>query len=379
MDFTLDQLLTIIGRLDDSPGFDTPRERYRRFLNERMNGLASARLVIQACREHSGEQSHRALQDALVLCGRFLGFETAFGRYQHDPGAIPVHGAWVARHRLHVTLILCTDQTRDINPEALVEPMTEGEGGSPKITLLVVTPLYAAKERMEHMLIAAKHGTVRVITVRALLRLCAMVVDGHLTQEDVLQVLNPAATLDAQLDLLERLTETARDARRQVFADATSPEPRYWVNAMRPEPLTPTDRIVSSLIATRQVLGVNPEPGLPDRLRPGDSICVFVEGRGIVAHAEIAGILADGNKMIRDSKRFTHVLRLTDVCVYDAPVIPGHDLARKLDRALTSDVAAVTMPISRREFELITAGVLSHAAYRDNLSASSRAVASTIE
>ena len=361
MDFTLDQLLTIIGRLDDGPGFDTPRERYRRFLNERMNGLVAARQIIQECREHSGEQSHRALQDAIVLCGRFLGFETAFGRYQHEPGALPVHGIWQARRRLHVTLILGTDQTTDINPEAIAYAMTE-EGGAPHVALIVVTPLYAAKERLEHTLTTGKYASVRLVTVRGLLRLCGMVVDGQLTPEDVLQVLNPAVTLDVQLDLLERVAEAARgESDSRPPAETESHDPRYWVNAMRPEPLTPTDRIVSSLIATRQILGVNPEAGLADRVRPGDAICVFVAGRGIVAHAQIAGILADGSKMIRDSKRFTHVLRLTDVTVYDSPVVPSPDLTRKLDLALTEDAAAVTMPISRREFESITAVALSQA------------------
>ena len=73
-----------------------------------METLASARQIIQQCREHAGEQSHRALQDAVVLAGQFLGFETTFGRYQHDPGATPVHGAWLSRHRLQVATIVCT-------------------------------------------------------------------------------------------------------------------------------------------------------------------------------------------------------------------------------------------------------------------------------
>ena len=66
-------------------------------------------------------------------------------------------------------------------------------------------------------------------------------------------------------------------------------------------------------------------------------------------------------KMIRDSKRFTHVLRLTDVIVYDTPVMPNQDLARRLELTLTDDAAAVTTAISRREFESITGHALSQA------------------
>jgi hypothetical protein len=115
------------------------------------------------------------------------------------------------------------------------------------------------------------------------------------------------------------------------------------------------------LIGTRQILGINPAPGLEDRVRAGDAICVFMAGRGIVAHAHIAGILSDGSRVIRDSKQFTHVLRLANVIVYDTPVAPNHELGRKLELALAEDAEAVTVPISPREFESITAHALSQA------------------
>ena len=238
------------------------------------------------------------------------------------------------------------------------------------LALLVVAPLYAAKDRLEHALAAGKHPNVRLISLPGLLRFCAMVVDGQLAHEDVMQVLNPAVTLDASLALLERLggaaaekvvRESEAEASQSAAAEPVSPEVRYWVNVMRPEPLTPTERIVSSLIATRQILGINPAPGQEDRVRSGDAICVFVAGRGIVAHALIAGILTDGSRMIRDSKRFTHVLRLTDVTVYNTPVVPHQELVRKLDLALSAGEAAVTTPISRREFESFTTHALSEA------------------
>ena len=363
MEFTLDQLLTIVGRLDDAPGFDTPRERFRRLLHARMTGLGSARRVADECRAHSGEQSHRALQDAVVLYGRFLGFETAFGRYSHDPGAMPAHGCWYVRRGLHVTLTLCSDQIVELNPDTVAHGVTEGEVGYPRIGLLVVTPLFAARERLENTLAAGKHPNLRLISLDGLLHLCSMVVAGQITTAHVVELLYPNVTLDARLDLLEHVAARGREG---SGTDVVSPPggdrfqtPRYWVNAMRPEPLTPTDRVVSSLIATRQILGINPPLGVEDRVRPGDAICVFVAGRGIVAHARIAGILTDGSRMIRDSERFTHVLRLSDVSVYDAPLMPSEELASKLDLALTGDAPAITTPVSPREFASITAQALS--------------------
>src|SRR5207344_1645106 len=98
-----------------------------------------------------------------------------------------------------------------------------------------------------------------------------------------------------------------------------------------------------------------PVPGVEGRVRIGDAICVFIAGRGIVAHATIAGILTDGSRIIRHAKRFTHVLRLTDVTVYETPAIPSQELARRLDLAVAEDPEAVTVSISPREFESITA------------------------
>jgi len=367
MDFTLGQLLTFVGRLDDSPGFDTPRERFRRFLREQMATMESARMVIEQCRTQSGEQSHRAVQDAVVFAGGLLGFEPTFGRYQHDPGVMPMHGSWESRHRLHVTLIVCSDQAIDIDLDTVSQAVAPAEGAVTRIGLLVMTPFYAGKDRLEQALRSGKHPRLRLVSLRGLMRLATMVTDRRLTHEDVLQVLNPPDTLDARLDLLDRVIATApvpQAPPEAATAAVIEPEPhdrRCWVNVMRVDGCTPTERIVRSLIGTRQILGINPATGLEDRVRAGDAICVFIAGWGIAAHAQIGGVLTDGSRMLRDSKRFTHVLRLTNVIVYDTPVLPGHELTRKLDLALPPEAEAATVPISPREFESITAHALSEA------------------
>ena len=366
MEFTLDQLLTIVGRLDDTAGFDTPRERFRRFLQDRVTALETARLLIQQCREQSGEQSHRALQDVLVLLGRFLGFETAFRRYQHEPGVPPVHGTWQVRRRLHVSLILCTDQTPELDLEPISCNVAGGDADSgARVGLLVMTPLFPGRDRVERALAAGKYSNLRLVSFPALLRLAALAQERHLTAEDVVQVFSPATALDVRIDVLDRVAASGRPEAEFEAALAMSEDGsrqrRYWVNAMRVEPFTQTERIVRSLIGTRQILGINPVPGVEDRVRIGDTICVFIAGRGIVAHATIAGILTDGSRIIRHARRFTHVLRLADVILYDTPVVPNQELTRKLEVALAEEREAVTVSIAPREFDSITAHALSEA------------------
>ena len=365
MDFTVDQVLGIIGRLDDAPGFDTPRERFRRLLRERMTTLESARLFIQQCREYGGEQSHRALQDAVIQSGRFLGFDASFGQYHHDPGAMPAHGRWLVRRRLLATVIVCTDQTTDIDLETVSRGLIEGDGGVLHIAILVVTSFYAAKDRLERSLAAGTYPKIRLVSLDALLRLCDMVADGRLAPASVLQIFNPALALDAQVDLLERLgagaspSASAADESKPAAASARERDGRaYWVTVLKLDPFTSTERVVRSLITTHQIR-INLAPGVDDSVRAGDAICVFVAGRGIVAHAQVAGILTDGR--LRESAPFMHVLELASVMVYDAAVAPDQELTRKIDVVPLSDTAAVVIPISRREFDPIVSHGLSEA------------------
>jgi hypothetical protein len=85
-------------------------------------------------------------------------------------------------------------------------------------------------------------------------------------------------------------------------------------------------------------------------------ICACITGEGFVAHAQVAGAITDGNPVVRDSERFKQMLRLTDVTVYGMPVIPAPELVRRVDLRLTEGTApgAVAVPVSRREFELLT-------------------------
>src|SRR4029077_7397321 len=79
---TPEQVLSLAGRLDDAPGFDTPRERFRRFLMERAAHLPTIQALIEEWQRALGEQHHRVLQDLIVVVGRVLRFAITFGIYE---------------------------------------------------------------------------------------------------------------------------------------------------------------------------------------------------------------------------------------------------------------------------------------------------------
>jgi len=83
-----------LGKLDDSPGEDNPRERFRSFLKKDIKEVGQIRDYIYECLRNSGPQYNRALQDLVNHLGTFLGFEVTFGRYQGVHGEIGFDGHW---------------------------------------------------------------------------------------------------------------------------------------------------------------------------------------------------------------------------------------------------------------------------------------------
>ena len=94
MSIALKQILDLVGKLDDTPGEVTPRERFRRFLKENITEVGQIRDYIEECLRNSGDQYNRALQDLVNYLGHFLGFGVTFGRYHGVQGQIGFDGLW---------------------------------------------------------------------------------------------------------------------------------------------------------------------------------------------------------------------------------------------------------------------------------------------
>ena len=92
--FTLDDILGLVGTLDDAPGDDTPRQRFRRFLQESVVTLAAVRDYIDTCTRSKGPQYDHALQDLVNHAAWLIGFEVEFGRYRGVTNDIGHDGLW---------------------------------------------------------------------------------------------------------------------------------------------------------------------------------------------------------------------------------------------------------------------------------------------
>ncbi|MFW6116495.1 MAG: EVE domain-containing protein, partial [bacterium] len=68
----LNEVLDLVGTLDDSPGEDTARERFRSYLKRKVTSVGVLRDYVEECLRHKGDNYNRALQDLVNYIGHFL-------------------------------------------------------------------------------------------------------------------------------------------------------------------------------------------------------------------------------------------------------------------------------------------------------------------
>jgi len=364
MSITLDELLTLVGRLDDTPGFDTPRERFRRFLLERATDVATARALIEECQRSVGEQRHRALQDLVVLIGRLLRFEITFGTYERSAGGVGVDGQWRSPGLL-VVLEIRTDQTTEATMESLARDVagmaTRIDADESRIGLCVLARQYAARSKLTRALSDAGLRDIRIVSVGSLLSLAEHVAGDRLSHAEVVRLLQSSDALDFVIDLLDRPAASGQSSESPVepaqTARADRHEPAFWVATVTGNETATAEQLLQSMIANRRVLAI----GHPGRLRgegaPGDWVCFFLPGKGIVGHARLTSIIDDSIGVVRHASRFKRVYRLSDVTLYEQPMVQ----AVRTERPFAVSPADVPLagaslaPIAKQDFVALTA------------------------
>lgn len=334
MELTLVQLLTLIGRLDDSHGFDTPRERFRRFLLERVTDVHVARGLIDQCLRVPGQQAHRALQDLVVMLGRFLGFEVAFGVYEPAPPMSAVGGEWYSRRRMRLVVEVLTDQTQPIHASELSRrvsqrhPDPDPDAEAPHSILGIMTPLFPSA-RLHGISTSREQPPLCALSLRGLLHLGDLVAAHRLTHEGVLTILARNPMLDSIVELVQQTALASVPAGVPVPLESAAAAgdvedeireiKRYWMCRVHPDQGVEAEPFVMSVIGHRRLVPVEHSAESQIRPQPGDAVCFGIDGVGTVAEAEVSDVLADASGLVRNAKRFSQVLRLSKVVVYPSP------------------------------------------------------------
>ncbi|MBI2059213.1 MAG: EVE domain-containing protein [Nitrospirae bacterium] len=374
---SLKRILDLAGRLDDSPGENTPRERFRSYLRSNVMEVGQLRDYIEECLGETGEQPSRALQDMVVRLGELLGFDVAYGRYNGGRGEVGFDGLWKSPGGFSLVIEVKTSETYAIKTSALVgyvdELISQGviPGWDHALGLYVVGRPDPQVRQLENAIIAEKRThQLRVASVESLLSLAEMVDEQEATHEDVLAILRPSTPdVDPVVDLLARLMARrepdtlpkpalAPSTEKVVTAD----EPTCWLAPVGSNGSKATE-IIRSLVGVGRVFALGDRSPARRQMKENDQICFYACGVGAVAHARIASRPEKGlHAEVPIPEKYPWGIRLGDVHLYvEQPKVLNAKVRAELDAFEGRNPEGswgwflkMTRRISPKDFEILT-------------------------
>jgi hypothetical protein len=354
MDFNLRNILALVGNLDDTAGEHTGRERFRVFLKENVTEVGQVRDYIEECIRISGDQYCRALQDLVNHLGRFLGFEVAFGRYQGVQGQIGFDGHWKSATSQHLVVEVKTTEVYSVKTSTLLNYINElvSHKAVPDpdkaLGLYVVGRPDPEIRQLENAIIAEKKTQqLRIVSANWLISLAEMMNEFEIAHEDVLALIRPSTpSIDPVIDLMSRLVAGSKqnsDASPAVTEGPTAVMSKaaklessgvaYWLTPVKAIADETAEDCIHRLVGKERIFAFGENTPGRKRIKPGDWICFYANGNGVVAHARVASYPErKPNKVIRDTARFPWVFRLDQATLYlDKPVVIDADLRAKLE------------------------------------------------
>jgi hypothetical protein len=343
---TLQEVLDLVGTLDDAAGENPSRERFRNYLTRSAQTIGAVRDYVETCLRTSGPQYHRALQDLVNHTARLIGFEVDFGWYQGVQGAIGYDGIWRSGDLAIVVEVKTTD-VYAVRTATLLNYIDElisdhrVADWDHALGLYVVGRAEAALTQLENAILAERRTQqLRVITVDSLLSIAELVQDERISQDEAVVLLKPTSPfVDDVVRVLARVAATPPgDPRVPQTGDTmsltttTSPIPAgeatrvegraYWLTAVADvQEASAQQRIHTLLDAGWYVYGDRTSGR--KRLQVGDGLCFYEKGVGVVAAAEVASVPEYRIlSLIPDAEEYPWAFRVTNVRYFlDAPVV----------------------------------------------------------
>lgn len=240
----IEDVLAQVGRLDDSPGDDTGRTRFRRYLEENVTEPGQLRDYIDQCLDRSEERYARALQDLVTQLGRFLGFGVRHAPYEWLPGQIGFDGRWASNWEVSVVIEIKTRETYEALTPTLARSIqrliNDGEipNWSRALGLYVIARPDLHLNHLEKAILDERQAhQLRIASLDSLFTLADLLYEETLTHQDVLTVLRSSSpTADWLVELVARL---ARLQEADTFCDGLNAD----LNALGAE----IDKVVEGL------------------------------------------------------------------------------------------------------------------------------------
>jgi hypothetical protein len=375
MAIRLGQILDLVGKLDDAEGGDTPRERFRRFLAENVSEVGQLRDHIEECLRIAGDQYNRALQDLINHLGTFLGFEVEFGRYRGVRGQVGFDGHWKSPLGYHIVVETKTTEAYAIKTASLVGYVDEliSEKKIPNwekaLGLYIVGRPDPGVRQLENAIIAERRTQqLRIASVDSLLSLAEIMAEYDVAHDDLLAVLRPSGpAVDAVVDLMGRLAaqrlsvETA-----EVEADveeAVGAEAKYWLSPVKSDKQETAEDVIQKLVGEESIYAYGERTPGRKHLNPGNWICFYATGTGVIAHARVASKPEKRiHPKVRNAEKYPWVFGLDNARLYlREPVVLDAAVRARLEAFKGRDAGKswswfvqATRRVSRSDFETLT-------------------------
>jgi hypothetical protein len=377
MVLTLDQILNLVGKLDDTQSEDPSRERFRRHLSDYVKDAGQLRDYIEECLRKAGDQYNRALQDLVNYVGHLLEFEVTYGRYHGVAGEIGFDGHWKSPTGFHIVVEVKTTEAYAIKAatlvgyvDALISEKTIPDWeramglyvvGRPDPDVRQLENAITAERRTDHL---------RVISVESLLSLGEMMNEYDVGHKDVLGVLRPSGpTIDPLVDLISGVVAQAKVEDKAGPVEVppvqvdSGHKPVYWLTPVSSEGDQTAQDTIKLLVGQHKAYAWSARtPGLKE-LKAGDWLCFYATATGVVAHAKVhTRPVEQPHPKVKNPDKYNWSFQLESPKLYlDNPVVIDGALRAKLDAFRGKDPTKAwawfvqpTHKLSQHDFEILT-------------------------
>lgn len=351
---TIDDILELVGTLDDNPGDGTGRERFRKYLAKSATDLGLVRDYVEFCLKTAGPQYNRALQDLVNHTARLMGFEVTFGRYAGVTNAIGFDGLW-SHGALHIVVEVKTTDAYTIKAATLVGYVDAliSDKSVPDwdhaLGFYVVGRTDAGLQQLENAIVAEKRmQQLRVATVESVLSLAELVQAQLLTLDEVVSIIRPKGVLvDDTVKLLSRIA--AKPAELEPAGPDAPPStptpaqivptsfagvdgPTFFLTPVSDEKESPAEQTIRSLLDQGWYVFGETTRGRKV-IRAGDRICFYQSGVGVVASATVtSSVEKKPIRFVRNPDAYPWAFGVADVrYFFDAPIAIDAAMRSRLD------------------------------------------------
>lgn len=244
MAIKLGEILDLVGKLDDSPGDDTPGERFRKFLKDNIVELGTIRDYIEESLANSGDQYNRAFQDLVNHLGTIMEFEVEYGRYQGVSGKIGFDGLWKSSTKFDIVVEVKKSEVYTIETTPLLgyinELISERKiaNRDQALGLYIIGRVQESKTfQLERNIITQKlTSQLKIISIESLLSLAELMSEYDVSHKDVLTVIKPSGpTIDYIADIIRRIAagKPPFEIEKPVMSKAGAvplEEIQYWIS-----------------------------------------------------------------------------------------------------------------------------------------------------